>query len=1136
MKKLNSVFIIVAAMLIVFSQVAIYGQGTPVDQWGATSRGSAWPILNDVSTPAGNGSMGIDTLPSGTAWGTIRGGFDAIEADSQNAVVVTGKIEWVGGDLGNSYIPIRYALTYQDSIALTYQNTDSAKWVSIADSAKEKIHQGYEFTPRSGTGDLSSGSGGAGTLWLVNGGGWNSTYSNGGYPIATAQQVPRNAVVKAGVYNFAISVQPLTDSTSEVRWYLISEDNTSYWFGGTAVDTNITSKFNGVCFGVTNEHLVGTGVQQINLTDVNVELGEPITVPLPPFTPFYVDQWGATNRGSDWPILNDSTTLSGNGSMGIPGEPTGTAWATIRAGFNYPVEATTDEALIVTGKIEWVGGDLGNSYIPIRYALTYQEGDNTLENQYTDSAMWSGTGIHQGYEFTPRSGTGDLSSGSGGAGTLWLVNGGGWNSTYSNGGYPIATVQQVPRNAVVTAGTYNFAFSVQPLTDSTSEVRWYLISEDNTSYWFGGTAVDTNITSKFNGVCFGVTNEHLAGTGVHQLNFIDVHVSKGNPITVPLPPFTPFYVDQWGATNRGSDWPILNDSTTLAGNASMGIPGEPTGTAWATIRGGFNYPVEATTDKALIVMGKIEWVGGDLGNSYIPIRYALTYQDGDNALENQYTDSAMWSGTGTHQGYEFTPRSGTGDLSSGSGGSGTLWLVNGGGWNSTYSNGGYPITTAQQAPRNAVVTAGTYNFAFSVQPLGNNTNEVRWYLIKTDNSYWFGGTAIDTAQITTKFNGVCFGVTNEHLAGTGVHQLNFIDIHVSKGDPITVPVAPWQAFYISIGDWGLYGDPSVSGWTLTKGSVDGNASISGSGAVATNQWASVRGDFGGAVSLTDHPDTALVVTGKMAFVGGGFDGMNGLRFGLFYSDSAGVVDSTAYGPAWSGNENYNSGYLFAPNSGNNGNPAWGSNGNGSVGGVVNTSWLNTDGADNYVLGNQMTPSLAGAGTYDFKLTFEDMGSGQTAVGYSIKSSSYLLEGHIMDSHSPLATTIFNSINFAVGSSNASTTGLNLIDVKVDLGSPITVGVDNTNNNSIPTVYSLNQNYPNPFNPTTTIEFALPMSGNVNLAVYDILGRKVADLVNGNLTAGYHTINFNASDLSSGVYFYRIEAGDFVSVKKLMLLK
>jgi hypothetical protein len=88
----------------------------------------------------------------------------------------------------------------------------------------------------------------------------------------------------------------------------------------------------------------------------------------------------------------------------------------------------------------------------------------------------------------------------------------------------------------------------------------------------------------------------------------------------------------------------------------------------------------------------------------------------------------------------------------------------------------------------------------------------------------------------------------------------------------------------------------------------------------------------------------------------------------------------------------------------------------------------------------------------------------------------------------------------------------------------------------PFVYSLHQNYPNPFNPTTTINFDLVKSGNVNLIVYDMLGRPVVTLVHGELKAGHHTVNFIASNLASGVYFYSLQAGDFSSVKKLILLK
>ncbi|MFA7420665.1 MAG: sugar-binding protein [Melioribacteraceae bacterium] len=89
---------------------------------------------------------------------------------------------------------------------------------------------------------------------------------------------------------------------------------------------------------------------------------------------------------------------------------------------------------------------------------------------------------------------------------------------------------------------------------------------------------------------------------------------------------------------------------------------------------------------------------------------------------------------------------------------------------------------------------------------------------------------------------------------------------------------------------------------------------------------------------------------------------------------------------------------------------------------------------------------------------------------------------------------------------------------------------------MPVTYSLDQNYPNPFNPTTQIKYSILNAGNVSLKVFDVLGREVADLVNQNQDAGHYTVNFNASSLSSGIYFYRIESGSFVSVKKMMLVK
>ena len=90
--------------------------------------------------------------------------------------------------------------------------------------------------------------------------------------------------------------------------------------------------------------------------------------------------------------------------------------------------------------------------------------------------------------------------------------------------------------------------------------------------------------------------------------------------------------------------------------------------------------------------------------------------------------------------------------------------------------------------------------------------------------------------------------------------------------------------------------------------------------------------------------------------------------------------------------------------------------------------------------------------------------------------------------------------------------------------------------NIPNEYALGQNYPNPFNPITMIKYQLPANGFVSLKVYDVLGKEVATLVNEYKVAGYYDVEFNATNLSSGVYFYKLQAGNFVVTKKLLLTR
>ncbi|MEN8191669.1 MAG: T9SS type A sorting domain-containing protein [Bacteroidota bacterium] len=99
-----------------------------------------------------------------------------------------------------------------------------------------------------------------------------------------------------------------------------------------------------------------------------------------------------------------------------------------------------------------------------------------------------------------------------------------------------------------------------------------------------------------------------------------------------------------------------------------------------------------------------------------------------------------------------------------------------------------------------------------------------------------------------------------------------------------------------------------------------------------------------------------------------------------------------------------------------------------------------------------------------------------------------------------------------------------------------VSVEKDNSAEMPTVYELSQNYPNPFNPSTVINFSIPTSGVTTLKVFNVLGQEVAELVNNELAAGNYKYEFDASQLTSGVYFYQMQSNQYSEVRKMMLLK
>jgi len=104
------------------------------------------------------------------------------------------------------------------------------------------------------------------------------------------------------------------------------------------------------------------------------------------------------------------------------------------------------------------------------------------------------------------------------------------------------------------------------------------------------------------------------------------------------------------------------------------------------------------------------------------------------------------------------------------------------------------------------------------------------------------------------------------------------------------------------------------------------------------------------------------------------------------------------------------------------------------------------------------------------------------------------------------------------------------------GNPPPLGFKEDNDLKMPSNLVLEQNYPNPFNPSTSIRFSIPNAGLVMLKVYNSLGQEVANLVDGFMDVGNHKVDFNAYNLTTGVYFYKLQVGDFVEIKKMLLIK
>jgi hypothetical protein len=133
-------------------------------------------------------------------------------------------------------------------------------------------------------------------------------------------------------------------------------------------------------------------------------------------------------------------------------------------------------------------------------------------------------------------------------------------------------------------------------------------------------------------------------------------------------------------------------------------------------------------------------------------------------------------------------------------------------------------------------------------------------------------------------------------------------------------------------------------------------------------------------------------------------------------------------------------------------------------------------------------------------------------------------------------TTSESHSYSLVDDNLSTGKYSYRLKQIDLDGSFTYSNEIEVDLTLPQSFSLEQNYPNPFNPTTSIKYQVSNISNVSLKVYDIIGNEIATLVNEIQPAGIYEVNFNASSLPSGVYFYKLQASSFSETKKMLLMK
>lgn len=189
-------------------------------------------------------------------------------------------------------------------------------------------------------------------------------------------------------------------------------------------------------------------------------------------------------------------------------------------------------------------------------------------------------------------------------------------------------------------------------------------------------------------------------------------------------------------------------------------------------------------------------------------------------------------------------------------------------------------------------------------------------------------------------------------------------------------------------------------------------------------------------------------------------------------------------------------------------------------------------------------ALEAGWTYD--VSFDIAGSNDASIDIWVQENHAdyaTLDGQTFDVTTAWETITYTTVEMEADDDNAK---LTFVFGNVGLGDEVYIdnvsmyysGTNAVDENSIiqPQSFSISQNYPNPFNPTTKINYAIPKQSHVSLKIYDVLGNEVGVLVNEEKSVGSYSVEFDGNNLSSGLYFYKMQTSGFVETKKMMLLK